>query len=361
MSSKSKFIRFLFFILIVRTYLAMYGFETIYMTLLINILLCFVLFQSQSKQAAILLTIIGVILSIFNKNTLALMDVLLFSYIMRDENLRSLSKFYLRILVVLVLMIVSLNYCGIITSGETFINYKGNNGIVYAGDLGMQNPNSAGQLFFMLSAVFCIVYNDLPKFKKRLILCLILFYINYLAYNYTYCRTAFIGSCILLIVYLLHPIIKRFTRINKVAFSLFPFLTSMVAFYITLHYYDYLYLDEILTHRFSEPGKLIANMGLIQWLVGTPSPGGVDTSYMIIFFSGGIVVFIYLFYKIMTSIWMNYKLILELEPVIVAMLFYGITENIFSSCNPLSVLFYSFLFFPRPINRYINYRILIKH
>lgn len=351
MPNNSIFIKFLFFVLIIRTYLAKYGIETTPITLFLNFALCFMLFQSQSKQKAILLTVLGVVLSIFNINTLALLDTLLFAYLIRKENLLVLSKFYLKVTILFMLLILLLNHLDIIKSGETFINYKGDNGIVYAGDFGMQNPNTAGQLFFVLSSIFCIVYNDVRKISNRILLCLFLFYINYLAYNYTYCRTAFLCSSFLFVMYIIMPFIKRFEKINRIVFSIFPFFTSLITFYITYHYYNYMQLDEILTRRFSEPGRLLTNMGVLQWLIGMSVPGGVDTSYMVILFSGGIITFIFLFYKIMKSIWDNYIIIKELEPVLLAMFCYGIAENIFSSCNPLSVIFYSFIFFPRYVKR----------
>ena len=85
----------------------------------------------------------------------------------------------------------------------------------------------------------------------------------------------------------------------------------------------------------------------INWLFGINVPDAVDTSYMLILFSGGIFSFIVIFYLFMRNIWKYYETIVPLEPFIMSVFAFGVTENVFSSCNPVSVMLFSILLFPR--------------
>ena len=337
-----------FILLYIRGVLGGYDVQTLYLTLIINALLLFLLVVTGFSSKVALIMLLGVAAILHNKDTLALVDLIIFAYIIRKEDLTKYINWGLFIAIATTIVLFFLLSSGVIQSEELHYNHKGK---VIANTMGMINPNMAGQ-FFYITFLFLYLKVARTKYKSRLLIAILIAVSSYFVFQYTQGRGVFISTLLLSLMMGLDPLIRKFKTLNKVGLSLIPIAMATLSFYLSSHLSDFYSINELTTDRVSNVAFIMAGMGIVDWLFGVGiSDIGVDSSYMTILLQGGIIVFVLLFFFIFKHIWKKYEIIVELEPFIVTILAYGCMENIFSSFNCIAVIFYTFIFYPRPFKQ----------
>lgn len=344
-----------FVILYIRGVLGCYGEQTLILTIFINILLLFLLFSTRFSSQVFILIALGFLAILHNKDTLALVDLVIFAYIIRKDCISKYVNWCLICAIATTILLIFLVSIGTIQSEELSYNHKGK---VIANTMGMVNPNMAAQFFYI---TFILIYLRVASYsyKTIFIASLIIATFSYLTFEYTQARGVFYATLLLCSSMIFMPLIKKIKKLNKIGLSLLPVIMAAFSFYFSSHLNSFDSINELTTDRVSNVAVVMARMGIMEWIVGVGTPNlGVDSSYMMIFLQGGLITFISLFYFIFKHIWKKYDVIIELEPFIISLLAYGCTENIFSSFNCIAVLFFSFVFFPRAITRAKQKRVI---
>ena len=353
--------QFTFSLLFLRAMLGSYDVKTIYLTVFINFILLYLILALRFSGRLLLILLWGAIVVVHNKESLALVDLALFTYVLRHDNLTKYVKLGFLLYVVAFIAILSMLSMDVIHNQEILFVHKGK---VIANSMGMGssnihggNPNITG-LFFFSSFVFTYLRFEGQKYAKDIVLIVVIAVLSYLAFDYTQARAAFYSSLLMCSFAMFMPLIRKFTFINKVGLSLVPIVVAITSLYISLHQNSFYELDQLASDRVSNPAFIIAKMQPLDWLIGTniPEDMAMDSSYMTILFEGGVPAFLFIFGMLVVRIWRNYETIIKWEPMIVAVLAYGAMENIFSSFNCLSVVFFTFIFYPKSFNQIIKYR-----
>lgn len=340
-----------FILLIVRSILGLFVQETLVLTIIFNLFLAISLLQNGVSIKIFLLLLTSTCLILYNKQMLGLVDVLLTAYVIRNQNIGKLIKISLKWYGIVGLILVILNFFGWLHS-EYYINYKGDED-VYANMLGTKNPNVAGMFYYSICALLVLNFYDISSNSKRIYISILLCLLSFHIYNLTFCRTSLYSSYLLSLMFALHPIIIKFRLVNKFVFSFSPVVISILSIWVILHPTQYAYIDEILTNRVAFPAFAIGQMTFLNWLFGLRLENislenfTIDSSYISILLAGGVITFIFIFYLFSKNIKEKYESVVMFEPVIISILVYGITENIFSSATPLSALFYSIILFKK--------------
>lgn len=322
-----------YFVLCFREYLARFGVETIQMTLVLNLLIVFAIDFRHARKTIWLLPFFTLLI-IYNRDALALVDILAFTYILRGI---SINKIILINAIVLFICVFCWLYAlalGVLKS-EIWIMPKG---IAYS--LGFNNPNALGFFGFQILAS---LYLLMRRTSKILLLILVLS-INGLFFEISVSRTPWFGGfslafvILLMLFHLLRPWMRFFVAI-------LPVLLTILLVYFTKHIASYPELDVIFTTRFSLYASVLNQMSMANWLIGAKIPSGepMDGSYMCLLFEGGIValvLFLCVFFYALVKKFANLRGFL---PFLIGMLACGVAENTFSSATALSVIFWFLL------------------
>lgn len=338
-------VKFSFFLLVIRFFAGLFIGSTTVLTALINLLLIIALIMQNMSPKMMICLFLGALFVFYNNLALGVVDILIFAYVLRNENLNQYFRYTLLLFIAAFLIILFLVSTGYLTEHEMFINYKGDEA-TYAKDLGMKNPNMTSLFFFIILSFVCLHYNKV-KLSIRILISFILIWISVQVYSYTLCRTAFFATIMMSVLYMCHGVLMRYRALNKFLYMSVPVVASLASLYLVLNPEQFSYLDDVATNRVAYPAMVIQQMSLLNWIIGIRLPDmAMDTSYLSILFSGGIFMFLIVFFLFYKRIRYDYDLLCGIEPVVIAVFMYGITENIFSSCNPLSVLIFSYLLYP---------------
>lgn len=336
--------------LYIRGVLGCYDVQTIYLTLLINAMLFFLLFAVHFSGRILIFLIWGFVAVIHSKDSLALVDLVLFSYVIRKENMVKYVKWGFLCSIIAFIFILFLIQSGIIQNQEIQFVHKGK---VIANSMGMGssnihggNPNMAG-LFFYNLLVFAYLRFIFQKYTSNFLLAIIIAICSFLVFEYTQARAVFYSLLMMCVLTMIMPVVRWFSTLNKIVLSFLPIFVAFVSFYISFNpnlFYD---LDQLTSDRVSNPAFIMAQMNMVDWLIGfnIPEEMAMDSSYLTLLFEGGIIIFVFIFTMISYNIWRNYDTIVKIEPFIVSVLAYGCMENIFSSFNCLSVIFFAYIIF----------------
>lgn len=340
--------QFTFLLLFLRGILGNYDVKTIYLTIFINVLLMYLIFSVRFSGRLLIILAWGFLAVFHNKDALALIDLALFTYVLQYDRLSKYINWGYICYAGSFIAILSLLQMNIIHNEEIQYVHKGK---VIANSMGMGssnmtggNPNLAGQFFYLLFMFSFLRYTG-RKYASDIWLAIAISLLSYIAFEFTQARAAFYSALILSIFVIFMPIIRRFKLINKICLSLAPSVLAIVSLYISLNQNSFYELDKLATDRVSNPAFIIAKMETIDWLIGTniPDDMAMDSSYLTILFEGGVPAFLLIFCILVVRIWRNYDTIIKWEPMIVSVLAYGCLENIFSSFNCLSVIFFTFI------------------
>ena len=309
------------------------GIDTIFFTILLNLLI--VLSIDFNKIERIFLLIPFLCLLIFiNKQILGTIDIIVMCLILKDRSITKLSRSYIYILFIFIPVWLFLLSNGFIVSDRWFDPNKG--GEFY--DYGFASPNGLGIFGFNIVATLFLS----SKRKYSLTLIFILLIINQIFYVLSNCRTAWIGGIVLIFC----TIINRFYGFNKLTkypLAILPIIISVILIYLAKHLYQYQLIDILLSGRLSIYNSILSQMTLKNWIFGITLPSGpMDGSYMMLLFTGGIITLLFYFYLNYRMMIKRFSLIKYYLPFILAIMACGVEETTFS-CSGLSLLYWMLL------------------
>lgn len=306
----------------------------IVLTLLLNLLIIGAINFRKLRYSALSFVVLA-LLTVYNKEVLALVDILALTYALRGVSMKYLIRVNAVVLAFYIITWLFLLEAGVIKD-EIMEMPKG-----IAHTLGFKKTNSLGMLGFnIISTLFLI-----SKRKNRWIVFILIPFINQSFYTFSISRTPMIGGYVLMLVMLLDylKILRPWTRYFIAAL---PIFLTIVIIYISKNVHNYPDLNMLFTWRFTYYSNMLNSMSAINWIIGHKIQAGVimDGSYLMILFSGGIIAVFVFWRAYIISVLYHWKRIYQFLPFILGMLSNGIGENTFSSCGALSVIFW-FIFF----------------
>lgn len=324
---------FAYFLLCVRGYIGALEIETVYITLLLNFLI-FISIDYRHLKKSILLLPFFILIIFYNREALAIVDILTLVYVLKDV---SVNKLILINAIVLAFFICYWQYAlalGILKS-EIWVMPKG-----IAQTLGFANPNTLGFLGFQ---VVSSVYLLFRKHSKVLVL-LVILAINECFFSFSFSRTSWLGGLIFSFVLLL-MVFKLLRPWMKCVIGIIPILIATLIIYFAKNIASYPELDVIFTTRFSCYSVMLSQMSLVNWIIGIRRPMDMpmDGSYTCLLFDAGIVGLILFLCTFCKSLLKNFASLREYMPFLIGMLACGVGENTFSSISGISLIFW-FLF-----------------
>lgn len=327
---------FTFGLLCFRGFLGWIGIETIIFTILINLGIIFSINYTKVNTAFLLVPFLCIML-VVNRQILGIIDLIAMCLILKNESIKKLALIYLCGIILFVPVWMALLGNGLLENLRFFDPKKGE-----FFSYGFTNPNGLGMLGFHI-ACCCFILLSPRRLFLSAFLTLIL---SQVFYYFSASRTPWIGGMVLAATTLMLEFncIKKWM---KYPIAFFPPFITCLCLYISKNIDNYFELNFLVSGRFSIYSSILNNMGLLNWIVGTPLPEGeaMDGSYMMLLFSGGIVtviLFCFLIYRIMIK---YYGQIFFYLPFLLSILACGVMENTFSSCRGLSVMFWSLLFY----------------
>lgn len=310
--------------------------DTIIVTLLLNLLIACSIDYSKVRKPFFVFAFLS-LLTVYNKNALALVDILALIYILRHVDIRFVIK--ANLITIGVYLVIWLGLLGLgILHDRLMIMPKG-----IAHCMGYENPNQFGMLGFqIISSLFLILSG-----KKRLLMFILIPVINEFFFSLSVARTPWIGGYVMMLVMLLSVlrILRPWTRYFV---AVIPILIYIGIFYFAKHINEYPELDIIFTTRFSNYAMLINNMSPINWIIGFRQTKDIiiDSSYLMILCSGGFLTLFVFWNKFIKTILTKWNKIYQSLPFLLAMLANGVGENAFSSAGGLSLIFWYIIFSP---------------
>lgn len=165
---------------------------------------------------------------------------------------------------------------------------------------GFKNVNAFSSYIYSLTLMFIISRNKINLYNLSLFIT-----IHYIIYTFTDTRTTFYASMIYVVCYIL------LETINKVQIHLNIFLSSILIIVLNLPVFiifstpiiknKFPMLDILLSYRLTLFTEYIFNNNLLNLFFGGTSLASIDSGFLIITFSIGIVFMIFLLYLINNS------------------------------------------------------------
>jgi len=315
--------------------------NTTLLTILINLIMFLdLLFDIRKNNHEINILLIWVFfllpVIVLNKAELSFIDILLAVYLLRNIDIKSLFSFSVFCSFI---MIVLFLFC-FLTGRKQNVYMRMPKGNAYT--LGFKNANQASNFFYM--CLLPVVELFLISNKKGTSFFLLPFF--YLIFKLTLGRTMFYSELIffILIILLAVPFIRK---ISFPFICIAPLILYFILFYFSRFFEKYLLLDIIFTTRFSIYSEMLSSMSIKNCLYGIHIPEGqpMDSSFLTLLFDGGILpVFFFLYMYVQYISDSLKKTDFLFFPFILCVLAAGFSENIFSSFNIISILFFSVLY-----------------
>lgn len=329
-----------FVILSVRGYFGSFGYDTLGITILLNIFLIASIDYRHVNRLFLLVPFL--VISMFNNKTvLGIIDLFAMCLVLRNVRLSKLASIYFTVLIIFIPIWLFLLREGYIISKRWFDPAKGGE----FWDYGFANPNGLGIFGFQLCATLYILL-----YKKHIIISILAtLAISQLFYSLSFCRTAWLGGMVLAFCSL-SLYLKLYRNWMKYPLSVFPIFLFFVIIFLAKKVSSYEVLDILFSGRLSIWSSIINTMGPLNWLFGaSQSDLTIDGSFAMLLFLGGLIlvaVFCYLFYEMTIK---YYKKIIPYLPFILAVMACGVMETTFSACGGFSVIFWYILFNPEKI------------
>ena len=322
-------------VLCFRGYMGKFGMETLPVTVILNVLIIASIDFRRMRKSIVLLPVFSAML-LFNRDTLAFIDILAFVYVLRGVPVSKLIQVNAILLLFAVFYWLYALSTGLLTSEVTY-EPKAQD---YVSSMGFANPNGLGFFGFQIISSIYMLFRK----HANVLLLIVCVLINEWFFDVSWSRTAWLGGIALLFVWLL-SLLRVIRPWMRYLVGLLPVVLTLAIFYITLNIGSFQELNQTLTGRFSLYVGMLSRMSLLNWLVGIQIPKGIpmDGSYMSLIFGAGIfgcVIFLYSFFRSMLK---HFDKLKSFLPFLVGLLACGVAENSFSSATGLSVIFW-FLF-----------------
>lgn len=323
-----------FVILCFRGYFSGFLGDTLAITIILNCVIACAIDYHHVRQSFFVFAILS-FLTIYNKDVLALIDILAFIYILRGTKLKKLIQLNAIILSLFLLTWFVLFKVGILHDSLKVMP-KGT-----AHCMGFDNSNQFGmQGFYIIASLFLLV-----RGKGRIFVFLIIPIINETFFKLAVSRTPWLGGYVIMLV-MLFSWVGALRPQMRYIIGILPGLILGLVIYIAKHLVQYPELDVIFSTRFSNAANLLNNLTPLNLIIGFPQQKSIiiDSSYLMILCSGGIMALVLFFGKFYQAIVYRWKIVLPYMPFLIAMLALGIGENAFSSVGALSVIFWYIIF-----------------
>lgn len=330
-----------FVILNIRGLIGSLGCDTLWLTILMNLLLLASVDYRKVKSAFFFLPLFSLLL-VYNKEILGPINILTFVYLLRNTSLRSLAFININLLLAFSVLMLFMHTFGIIHSKE-WIMPKG-----VALDFGFANPNALGSFVYILMLNLYILFHN----KSKLILPILILIVTQIIYQYSLSRTAYIGGIILIIIHFL-SLFHLIRPSMRYLIAILPFLFMGIIFYFTLQLSIYPIINQLFSGRLTIYATMLENMSAINWLIGLQLPIGepMDSSFLMLLFSGGLTLFLLFSITFFQNTIIFFNNIKSYLPIILSILTCGIVENIFSSASGISLIFWLLIFYPPNIHK----------
>lgn len=328
------FARLAYIILCFRGYFSGIIEDTLAITLFLNLIIVCAIDYRHVRKAFFIFAALS-LLTVYNKDVLALIDILALIYVLRGTPLSYLTKVNAVVLTIYTCIWLFLLQTRVLRD-ELMVMPKG-----VAHCMGYENPNQFGMLgFYIIASLFLI----LPR-KWKILVFLVIPLINEAFFHLSVARTPWLGGYVIMIVILLSSL-RLLRPFLRYFIGILPIFIFGALIYFAKQLPQYPELDIIFTTRFSNYANLLNSMSPLNWIIGTHQIKGiiVDSSYFMILCSGGImciILFFGAFYKAIVKRW-NY--LSPYLPFLIATLAIGVGENAFSSANALSFIFWYLIF-----------------
>lgn len=333
-TSFKPFAHFAYLILCLRGYFSGIMDDTLIITLFLNlVIVCAIDFKHIYKDFFTFATLS--LLTIYNRDVLALIDILALIYVLRNTSIRFLIRVNAIILLIYFCVWGMLMATGTLPD-KIMVMPKG-----IAHCYGYENSNQLGMLGFqIISALFL-----LSKGKWKILVFISIPLINELFFSWSISRTPWIGGYVMMLIMFLSAI-KLIPSSMRYFVALLPLIIFGCLIYFAKNLLMYPDLDTIFTTRFSNYAKLLTIMSPINWIVGFPMGQNIiiDSSYFMILCSGGIGCVILFWWNYVKAIIIRWNFLYPYIPFIIAMLANGVGENSFSSASGLSLIFWFLIF-----------------
>lgn len=325
---------FAFLILCFRGYFSGILEDTLPLTIVLNFVIACAIDYRHLRQSFFFFAILS-ILTIYNRDVLALVDILALIYILRGTSVQRLIQISTIVLVSFLLTWFVFLKIGILHD-KVVVMPKG-----MAHCMGFENSNQFGmQGFYIIASLFLLING-----KGRIFVFLIIPLINEAFFKLAVSRTPWLGGYVIMLMMLISKL-GLFRPQMRYIVGVLPWIFLGLIIYIAKHLSQYPELDVIFSTRFSNAANLFNNLSPLNFIIGIPQQKSIiiDSSYLMIFCSGGVWGLILFFGKFYKAIVCRWKIIVPYLPFLIAMLAEGVGENAFSSAGALSVIFWYIIF-----------------
>lgn len=313
-----------------------FSIDTIIITSLLSGLLLIDLIIDMTKTRLkvgyiVLFFIFSFFIILLNKQALAFFNTMLAVYLLRRIDVSDVLK-YISLFAVVNLSIVTFCIFFSVNENQLITMPKGE-----AYDLGFNNTNTASS-FFMINLMVIALW----LYTKKKIVTFLFIPLFYFIYNATLARTYFVAELVFYFA-TIFTFLKSSLLINR----FIPILLYVITFVLTYYGRTYSWINELFTTRFYIYDNILSSFGFLNLIHGFRIPDGqpMDSSFLSLLFDGGliyVIIFLYLYnnyYKYQLSKG-NYLYF----PFVLFVLAAGFSENIFSSFNFVSIIFFKILY-----------------
>lgn len=328
-----------FVLLNIRGMIGSLGGDTLWLTILMNLLILASINYRKLKLVFFILPLFALLL-VYNKDALGPINILAFIYLLKDISLKLLVQVNVSLLLMFSVLMFFMYAFGIVHSHE-WIMPKG-----VALDFGFANPNALGSFVYILMLNLYLLFRD----KSKYIFPILILLITQMVYHYSLSRTAYIGGIILVFIHFL--VIFRLIRPSmRYLIAILPFFLMGITFYFALQLSAYPIINQLFSGRLAIYAVMLENMSVVNWVIGLRLPLGepMDSSFLMLLFSGGLILFFLFSITFFRNMIRYFDHLKPYLPIILSILACGIVENIFSSASSISLIFWLLIFYQNNI------------
>lgn len=307
--------------------------DTLLLTLAINLLL---LLGIDYRHYLKKFLFIGLLLPVvaYNRDVLALVDILLCIYLFRNFPIKTLAFINLSLQLPCFLVLTLLRGLDILTVNQE-VWYLTGKGV--AQTYGFNNPNGFGGFVFAMIVNAYIVF---LCFRRNLLPVLFLLLMAVVAYNYCLSRMLLVGTVVLVLVHFMvrWRVLRKWMRHS---IAVLPILFFLAIFYLAVNLPEFQEVNVLTSGRLGIYADILEKMTKLNWLIGVHlSEGPMDGSLWMLLFTGGIAGLLFFFVNFYVSVTRCFEELYVYFPVALAVLVSGFVENTFSGINSVSVIFW---------------------
>lgn len=221
-------------------------------------------------------------------------------------------------------------------------------------DYGMGNPNTFSLFIYSILINIYILYG-----RKNVYIPFIILIISYYTYSYAGSRTFLFSIIVLFFTNMLGRLFRRYISAFKIILILIPILMFAIIVYCSSNVNEYEVLNLVMSGRLELYSDFINSLSIKDYLIGTPlvNEETVDSSYLHIFFEGGMLFFcffLYLYINMVKKI--SVKEAGIIMPYLCSVWAAAITESLFTYILIFGNMIFWFLILNSFRNNYVLYK-----